>query len=105
MVFYDMIPTAATPMSEYTRMTFYYVIVLGSVCIGGLIWWVKREFKRVDTRIDNAIKTTNAMETIINKMGTDIAVTLVKIDAIEKGVNETKDSIDKINDVLMSWKT
>lgn len=47
------IPTCPNPMSTYTYLAFWALIGGISIATTSIIWWTKREIKRIDKRIDH----------------------------------------------------
>ena len=76
-----------------------------SIGAAASLWWVRREFGRVDRRIDVHDECADGTSKLIAKMSTDIAVTRESLENLEVGMSDIKTSISDMNRTIIDKLT
>jgi septal ring factor EnvC (AmiA/AmiB activator) len=87
-------------MATTTYLAFWVLVTGIGIGTGALLWWIRREIRRIDMRIDGHDTFVSETSTTIADMRTDIAVLRKSVENIEADGKETKTSIAEINRTL-----
>ncbi len=87
-------------MATTTYLAFWVLITGIGIGTGALLWWIRREIRRIDMRIDGHDTFVSETSMTIADMRTDIAVLRKSVENIEADGKETKASIAEINRTL-----
>lgn len=98
---FPIIPTCDDAMSSLTYLTFCALVAGINVGAITLVWWIRREIKRVDKRADMLDQFRVDTNQKLAIMSTDIAVLRESVQNIEAADNDTKKLIAEINRTLM----
>lgn len=99
-----LIPTTDGPMSTYTYLVFW--ALLGGITIGAtaMIWWHKREIRRVENRIDHHDDFCDATKDKLTSMQMDLSGIKENVASINRNLGDLAESNRDVIKFMISKK-
>jgi cell division protein FtsB len=80
-------------MSSLTYITFWALIAGTTIGASLLTWWILREVKRMDSRIDTHDIYINDTAHVFNKIQIELAVQQTSMNTLKSDISEIKEDV------------